>query len=322
MKTELLSANIPADCQRALKLLKSGELVAVPTETVYGLAADASNPEAVRKVFAAKNRPADHPLIVHIGDIAQLEDWAINIPAVAYDLAKAFWPGPLTLLLEKHPDVSPVVTGGLETIGIRIPNHPVLCDLLRENKLAIAAPSANPYQKLSPTSAKQVQSGLDGKIAAILDGGDCTVGTESTIIQINEQNAQVLRSGPLTAQELSAVTHFPIIMPESHEQKVSGNKDIHYQPNTRLLLKTTDELLSADDKKDIGYLVYSNKLIDKQHQHAKVIASDHAQYRHDLYASLYELDRSNLKEIWVEQPPAGEHWYDIHDRLQKAASKN
>mgnify|MGYP000954807234 FL=1 len=169
--TQLLSAL--TDTKRAAELLSAGELVAVPTETVYGLAADASNPDAVAKIFVAKGRPANHPLIVHIGDIAKLSDWARDIPAQALLLAKAFWPGPLTLLLHKADAVTPVVTGGKDSIGIRMPAHPVLLALLQQTGLAVAAPSANPYKKLSPTSAAQVMAGLNGRIAAEIGRASC-----------------------------------------------------------------------------------------------------------------------------------------------------
>ncbi|MFT7471044.1 MAG: L-threonylcarbamoyladenylate synthase [Kiritimatiellia bacterium] len=186
MITRQLLSNRPKDLSTAETLLRAGGTLAVPTETVYGLAADAANPEAVSAIFSAKGRPADHPLIVHIAGVEDLEKWAVDIPAEAYRLALAFWPGPLTLLLKKAAHVSPVATGGLETIGIRVPSQPALHQLLVSSGLALAAPSANLYKQLSPTSAEQVTEKLVGKIGGMLDGGDCAIGLESTIVDLSD----------------------------------------------------------------------------------------------------------------------------------------
>ncbi|WP_331344407.1 L-threonylcarbamoyladenylate synthase [Cellvibrio sp. UBA7661] len=167
--TILLNANVESDLAQAVQLLRGGKLVAVPTETVYGLAADARQPEAVRAIFTAKQRPDHHPLIVHLGDAAQLEDWALSIPASAWELARQFWPGPLTLVLEKRHSVHGVITGGRNTIALRMPAHPALLNLLRYGDLCLAAPSANPHKQLSPTSAAQVMETMSGKLAAVIN---------------------------------------------------------------------------------------------------------------------------------------------------------
>jgi L-threonylcarbamoyladenylate synthase len=322
VKTELLNAQDPADVKRAGELLLAGQLVAVPTETVYGLATDASNPEAVAAIFAAKQRPRNHPLITHVAAIDQLAHWAQRIPPCVNDLVNHFWPGPLTLLLEKHPRVSDVVTGGLPTIGIRMPAHPVLLDLLRSCQLAVAAPSANPYQKLSPTTAEQVLAGLDGKIAAVLDGGPCSVGTESTILRVGEGSAEILRSGPIAAAELEECLPFKVRVPEAHQQAVSGNKPVHYQPNARVLVKSTDEILrlSATKTDAVGCLIYSETLKQLALGNSKAMPADHSGYRKVFYSSLFALDQMDLQQIWVESPPRTPQWLDIWDRLSRAAS--
>lgn len=220
LNTQQLSAMTPADIECAAQLLKQGQLVAIPTETVYGLAADATQPEAVKQIFSAKGRPANHPLIVHLGSAEQLSEWATDIAPEAYQLAEAFWPGPLTLLLPKAKQVSPVVTGGLESVGIRVPAHPVLLDILKTHRLAVAAPSANPYKKLSPTSAQQVLDGLNGRLAAVLDGGECQHGLESTIVDLTSKPFRVLRAGPITASELSAVLGQEVLQPQVHQVAV------------------------------------------------------------------------------------------------------
>ena len=318
--TLLLSALTDQDA--AAKLLQAGELVAVPTETVYGLAADASNPQAVAKIFVAKGRPANHPLIVHIGDLAQLSSWARDIPAQALLLAKAFWPGPLTLLLAKADNVSPVVTGGKDSIGIRMPAHPVLLALLQQTGLAVAAPSANPYKKLSPTSALQVMAGLDGRIAAVLDGGDCSVGLESTIVDLTTAQPQVLRAGPISAAELETVLGVPVSAPKSHNVAVPGNVKAHYQPGKPLKIFNKAELLSAlQQSTDAVICLYqSAEFTDLALPHSRQLPQDKAGYARLLYRSLFEADTLPGSQIYLEQPPQTPEWDDVNDRLRRACS--
>jgi len=321
MKTALLTTKNPDDLARAGQLLLSGELVAVPTETVYGLAADASNPEAVAKIFRAKNRPQNHPLITHIHSASELEKWARDIPDYVAAITNKFWPGPLTLILSKQANVSDVITGGHDTIGLRMPNQSALLNLLREHNLAIAAPSANPYQQLSPTTAEQVLAGLEGKIAAVLDGGQCTVGTESTILAVTDTEAKILRAGAISYDDLLPLIPVPISQPIAHSEAVSGNKDIHYQPRTPVRLKSADAILTdLAGRSDIGVLSYSQALDDLQHTPKIQLSEQVSDYRHDLYRSLYQLDQQSLVEIWVEQPPHSDDWLDINDRLSKAAN--
>lgn len=318
--TLLLSALTDQDA--AAKLLQAGELVAVPTETVYGLAADASNPHAVAKIFIAKGRPSNHPLIVHIGDLAQLNSWARDIPPQALLLAKAFWPGPLTLLLAKADHVSPVVTGGKDSIGIRMPAHPVLLALLQRTGLAVAAPSANPYKKLSPTSALQVMAGLDGRIAAVLDGGDCSVGLESTIVDLTSAQPQVLRAGPISVAELETVLGVPVSAPKSHNVAVPGNVKAHYQPGKPLKIFNKAELQNAlQQSTDAVICLYqSAEFTDLALPHSRQLPQDKAGYARLLYRSLFEADAMPGSQIYLEQPPQTPEWDDVNDRLRRACS--
>lgn len=324
MKTLRLNANIPQDIELAAELLKQGKLVAVPTETVYGLAADASNPDAVAKIFTAKNRPADHPLITHISSLEQLPNWASEIPPVAYELAAKFWPGPLTMLFNKQEKVSGVVTGGLCSIGIRIPKQPILLQLLKTAEVAVAAPSANPYQKLSPTSAEQVAAGLDGKIDAILDAGPCSVGLESTIIKITDDSCSILRSGPITAADLQPFFNQPVSQPEQHSVAVSGNKRQHYQPNAKVRVISREELLQSEPDNKVGLLTYSLNANTKfnlgQFSAVKTMSKQKAEYARELYRALYEMEQAAVDEIWVEHPPKSNDWLDVMDRLSRAQS--
>lgn len=317
MKTLHLSAQNQNDIEQAKSLLASGELVAIPTETVYGLAADATNPEAVKKIFAAKGRPANHPLIVHIGQVQQLSDWATEIPEEAYTIANAFWPGPVTLLLKKSPQANSVVTGGLETIGVRMPAHDVFNELLSSG-LAVAAPSANPYKKLSPTSASHVLNSLGGHIAAVLDGGDCAHGLESTIVDLTQRPFRILRAGPISAAQLSHTLGEEVCSPQAHNVAVPGNVTSHYQPNTSVKLVDIDHL--PEVKGEVALLHYSPLPTDLNVRAMKM-ADNVAQYAHDLYRALDDADQWHCDEIWVETPPRSDEWVAVHDRLGRAQSK-
>lgn len=321
MKTQILSA--AHDIAAAADLLKQGLLVAVPTETVYGLAADASNPAAVEGIFRAKGRPADHPLIVHVGKAQDIKQWAIDIPQAAWQLAEAFWPGPLTILLNKAAHVSDVVTGGLTTVGLRVPAHPVMQQLLGEHQLAVAAPSANPYKKLSPTSVEQVLAGLDGKIAAVIDGGDCDVGLESTIVDLTGSEVQVLRAGPISAEEISLVLGCDVSMPREHNVAVPGNVKAHYQPSKPLTIYNTAELASrlSHAPADVICLYISPVFQSMATPTWQQMPEQKADYARALYRSLFEADKRPGSEIWLEQPPQLPAWADVNDRLRRAQHK-
>ncbi len=321
MDTKLLDGKLVADIETAAKILSCGGLVAVPTETVYGLAADAANSTAVAKIFTAKGRPSNHPLIVHIASSRELSKWAQDIPDVAYKLADAFWPGPLTLLLKKNPAVSDVVTGGLSTIGIRVPSHPVFFKLLELGKTAYAAPSANPYKQLSPVTSQQVMAGLAGKIDAIIDGGPCVVGVESTILDLSQTPFRVLRSGPISVEQLEQVTEGSIESPLVHGVAVSGNVEDHYQPKTPLYLVSRTELLSLMGKSEPNGAYLSIGAVREKSASSTCVfmPTNPAEYAQLLYSTLYELDQKKPEVIWCEMPE-GEQWGYILDRLRKASS--
>lgn len=324
--TELLRPDAPGDFDRAVDLLRRGRLVAVPTETVYGLAADASNPEAVRGIFAAKQRPENHPLIVHLAAPHQLDHWARNIPETARRLAASFWPGPLTLLLHKAPNVSPVVTGGRDTIGLRVPAHPVMHRLLEAFGGGLAAPSANRYQQLSPTSAWQVMEGLGGRIDAVLDGGRCEVGVESTIVDLTGAVPRIVRAGPVTRAALQDALGRPVEFPETHDVAVPGNVAMHYRPRTPLHLFGIDELRARLRAKtdDAPIAVVSRHRVDGEQARgiARIVTmpENKADYAQRLYDVLHMLDAAGVSAIWMEQPPPLEEWRDVRDRLMRAAS--
>ncbi|WP_166838138.1 L-threonylcarbamoyladenylate synthase [Rheinheimera pleomorphica] len=322
MNTILLNAQRDADLALAAGWLKAGKLVAVPTETVYGLAADASNPDAVSAIFTAKGRPANHPLIVHLPDKTAIGDWACNINTAAYALAEAFWPGPLTLLLHKAPQVNPVVTGGLTTVGLRVPSHPVLLKLLQQHQLALAAPSANLYKKLSPTSAAQVMVGLQGKITAVLDGGECQFGVESTIIDLTQTVPTIVRAGPITAAQIEAVLGRPVAQPRQHNVSVSGNVDAHYQPEKPLLCFSREELLLhlPQQKQPLALLHYT-PFADYPGLTQLTMPTTVQAFAQRLYASLFKADQLAVSAIWCELPPDTDAWRAVNDRLSRASSQ-
>lgn len=319
--TLLLNADAAEHLSTAALFLKQGRLVAVPTETVYGLAADASNPEAVREIFAAKGRPADHPLIVHIHSAAALGEWAKEIPPAAYQLAAAFWPGPLTLLLKKADHVHSCVTGGLDTIGLRVPAHPVLQQLLETAQLAVAAPSANPYKRLSPTSAQQVMDTMAGKIDAVLDGGECEFGLESTIVSLLGNAVQVLRAGPIDVAALEQVLGVTVTCPQQHDVKVSGNVAAHYQPQTKLSCMEAHQLTAALQTQSRKIAVLSLTPMPPTltpYWHCQM-PDEALLYGKMLYKQLYLADQSGADLIIVEQPPHSPTWAAVHNRLMRAA---
>lgn len=320
MHTTLLQAHNKADILQAVALLQAGELVAVPTETVYGLAANARNPAAVKKIFAAKERPATHPLIVHLASAEKLPEWAASVPEKAWKLAAAFWPGPLTLLLPKAPQVSEIVTGGLPTIGLRVPAHPVLREVLALLDTGLAAPSANPHLRLSPTTAQHVLEGLNGRIAAVLDGGACTIGVESTIVDCTGETLRILRSGPISATQIAAVLGEEIVTPQLHQEKVAGNMQRHYQPRTPARLLPLAEILQQN--RTAAVLHYTADEALRSFAHALSLPAEKSGYAAGLYAALHHLDALHCPEILIETPPDTPEWADIGDRLSKATAKN
>jgi L-threonylcarbamoyladenylate synthase len=315
------------DIQQAVALLRRGDLVALPTETVYGLGADAMNPDACAKIFAAKGRPSDHPLIVHLPDAEQLPMWARAIPKEAIALARAFWPGPLTLILKKHEDVPDLVTGGQDTVGLRVPNHPVALELLRAFNGGIAAPSANRFGRISPTTAAHVREELGDRVPLILDGGPCQVGLESTILDLSRDVPVILRPGAIGVDDIARVIgRRPRLRGEdeagqggSVAPRVSGALAAHYAPRTPLALVAGADLLAAIQPGDavLARMPRPDNLPDGVRWVAA--APDAAAYGHDLYAALRDLDTAGCRRILVEAPPASPEWSAVIDRLGRAA---
>jgi len=325
INTLLLKANRASDVLKAIQLLRQGEVVAIPTETVYGLAGDAQNEAAVHKIFAAKHRPANHPLIVHIASFDSIQHWVQELPRNLEKLAQAFWPGSLTVLLKKAPWVSPVVTGGLDTIGIRIPNNPIVLKILDELNTGVAAPSANPHKKISPTTAEHVLSGLNGKIAAVLDDGACSVGLESTILDLTQARPKILRAGPITQLQLERVLGCQVDNPLHHCIQVAGNMKEHYQPKTPAHLLSSKQMnhyleQPSIQNKAMGILHYTHVSQNHPLHHFIRMPNDSASYAKRLYHAMHQIDRLKLDQILIEAPPDLAEWQAVRDRLTKATA--
>jgi len=309
--------------QQAADLLCQGKLVAIPTETVYGLGADASNPDAVVKIFKAKGRPSDHPLIVHLAYASQMKDWAENVPDSALRLASAFWPGPLTIVLRKNASVPMAVTGGQNTVALRVPDNPVALWLLRVFGGGIAAPSANRFGRISPTTAQHVAEELGDAVDCILDGGPCTVGVESTIIDLTDTVPTILRPGRITRSQLEEVLQTEVALKSQHKIRAPGMLASHYAPNTPAFLCSSDMLLALLDEqqqqgKQVGVLSFSVDLSNLPCSHSLRLPEVAEDYEAALYSALRELDKRHLDSILVEEPPELEEWMAVKDRLSKA----
>ncbi|GDX84446.1 threonylcarbamoyl-AMP synthase [Methylococcaceae bacterium] len=310
--------------QLAKNCLRDGGLVAFPTETVYGLGADAKNPDAVKRIFLAKNRPENHPLIVHVASFQQFDLWAQDIPDTALKLATHFFPAPLALILKKHPNVNSVVTGGQNTIALRVPNHPIALELLHAFDGGIAAPSANRYCRISPTQAQHVAEELGESVDMILNGGACKIGVESTIIDLSGDKPMLLRFGQITRHELEKVLQTEIFIPNSLLKttvRTSGMMATHYAPTTISMRCETNFLpilvLENADKK-IGVLTCGAHISATKNCTVISLPIDSVIYAQNLYAKLRELDGLKLDLILVEKPPKHEEWQAINDRLSKA----
>lgn len=341
--SSIISVPVGQNITEAVLALRKGQLLGFPTETVYGLGADALNESAVAAVFAAKGRPMDHPLIVHVAGLEALKRWAIDIPPLAWHLAEAFWPGPLTLVLKKHPCVPLVVTGGQDTIALRMPNHPVCLNLLQAFDGGIVGPSANRYQRVSPTCAQDVFEELGEKVAYILDGGACTVGIESTIVACRpDGTAQILRQGALPPSALQAVIQAPMIeggttrvgTQETSLPRVSGTSAVHYAPEKPVFMAEYDKMVeqllplmtqAMQEQTAISVLSFSSKpsvlsawsTLDWQ-----VMPHDPIACQQQLYTRLRAFDKSAAQELWIETVPSDvDAWLAIHDRLQRATTR-
>jgi len=323
----------PAAIDAAARALEAGALVAFPTETVYGLGADAENPAAVAAIYAAKGRPQDHPVIVHLAPECPLGYWACAIPPEARALADAFWPGPLTMILKRAPNIPDAVSGGQDTVGLRCPSHPVALALLRAfkgGKGGVAAPSANKFGHVSPTLAQHVRDefGADGSVAMVLDGGASQVGIESTIVDLSRLDTHgpvLLRPGHISAEAIAAVIDRLPSAPDAAAPRASGTLESHYAPHTPVAMQERDVLLET-----LAALQRAGRKVALIHtgDMPGALAATHAALRlpalpagfaHALYAALRAMDGQGADVILVEAPPQDGDWLGVNDRLRRAA---
>ena len=312
-----------ASIARAAQRLRAGELIAFPTETVYGLGADASRANAVRKIFTAKGRPADHPVIVHLYDTVQLGRWARDVPVGARKLAATFWPGPLTLILPRAANVADAVTGGQDSVGVRVPSHPVARALLAEFGGGIAAPSANRFGRISPTIAQHVVDDLGDAVSIILDGGPCAVGIESTIVGFTSYEPTLLRPGAIGVADLQRALGRALHTPTSAAPRAPGMLAAHYAPKTPASLVAPGALhaeLEQLSERDEAIAVLARTVARPPEFSDMWIGAPvgAAAYAHELYANLRALDNANADAILIETVPADDEWLAIRDRLERA----
>ena len=330
----LLDGKLPESIVQALEALQRGELVGLPTETVYGLAADASNEAAVALIFKAKGRPADHPLIVHVASAVGARRFASDVPDFAHSLMDAFWPGPLTLILPRQPGVGAVAAGGQDSIGLRCPSHPVALALLKaceaQGIAGLAAPSANLFGRVSPTTAAHVQSEL-GTELLVLDGGACEVGIESTIIDCTRGAPVLLRPGQISRAQIEAACGLAVRDKDSLQApapRASGTLESHYAPRAKVRLLSAQEIATkllalgphannlgvwSAQRPDVGEGLGAGVV-----WRAQPTTSEQA--AHDLFTVLRDLDARGVQQIWVQQPPDTPEWEGVRDRLQRAAA--
>jgi L-threonylcarbamoyladenylate synthase len=305
----------------AIAALRRGEVIGLPTETVYGLAADAGNAAAVRRIFELKGRPADHPLIVHIAGAQQLREFARGVPEAADKLARAFWPGPLTLILPRAPSVPEVVTGGQDSVGLRCPRHPLALQLLREFGGGLAAPSANRFGRISPTSAAHVRAEFGAAVPIVLDGGDSAVGIESTIVDLSAGRPRILRPGQVTREQLVAVIGEVESGADADSPRASGTLEAHYAPRTPMLLLAREAMeREAAQQRALGQRVGVLALGTLPAGFpGETLPEDAERYAHGLYAALRALDAGDAHLLLVQRPPDGSDWLAVNDRLRRAA---
>jgi len=327
----LLRGDDPQALQQAAQRLAAGELVAFPTETVYGLGARADDDAAVARIYAAKGRPAGHPLIVHVTTREAARDFAAEWPVQAERLARAFWPGPLTVIVPRAPALAAAAAGGQATIGLRCPAHPVAHGLLLAAQAlgvpGVAAPSANRFGRISPTRAAHVRSEFDEPLL-VLDGGACEVGIESSIVDCSRGRAVLLRPGRLSRAEIEAVLGEPLFEPDADAPRASGTLVSHYAPRARVRLMDAAQIEAALSVLGPALpggpppvAVYSRSVAATAARFPqRSMPDDPAAAAHELFAALRELDASGAPLIWIETPPADPRWDGVRDRLQRAAA--
>jgi len=309
-KARILDGNSESEIDECVEMLRAGSVIGIPTETVYGLAAIATNSSAINLVFTTKERPTSHPLILHIADVSMLDDWATNISSEARALCKKFWPGPLTLILHKSDKVLTEVTGGRDTVAIRCPNHSVTTKLLKKLNDAVVAPSANKFGKVSPTTAKHVVNDLGSDISIVLDGGDCSIGLESTIIDCTTTPPQLLRTGAITAEQILRECNITVVS-ASGESRAPGMLEKHYAPVCRVVLVSSSQegLTEAQRYVADGFKV---RLLD--------LNEDLDKFARLLYSSLRTADKDGINVAIVVRAPMNGMGFAINERLEKAAN--
>ena len=309
-KARILDGNSESEIDECVEMLRAGSVIGIPTETVYGLAAIATNSSAINLVFTTKERPTSHPLILHIADVSMLDDWATNISSEARALCKKFWPGPLTLILHKSDKVLTEVTGGRDTVAIRCPNHSVTTKLLKKLNDAVVAPSANKFGKVSPTTAKHVVNDLGSDISIVLDGGDCSIGLESTIIDCTTTPPQLLRTGAITAEQILRECNITVVS-ASGESRAPGMLEKHYAPVCRVVLVSSSQegLIEAQRYVADGFKV---RLLD--------LTEDLDMFARLLYSSLRTADKDGITVAIVVRAPMKGIGFAINERLEKAAN--
>jgi L-threonylcarbamoyladenylate synthase len=316
-------SKIGIDIEKAKQILQGAGLVAIPTETVYGLAADALNKNSVLKIFEAKNRPQFDPLIVHTNSIEKIKLWVDDFPVWAQKLAEAFWPGPLTLLLPKKYIIPDLVTSGLPQVAVRIPKHPLTLKLLESLDFPLAAPSANPFGYVSPTTAAHVAAQLQTKVDYILDGGVCDVGIESTIVGFENNTLRVYRLGGLAIEDIEQVIgRVTVQINQSSNPAAPGMLKSHYAPTKPLFIGPVEDFIKNHSGEKIGIIsFYRDYRIEKHYAKILSPASDLKEAAHNLFAAIRELDRSNVDVIIAEKFPDNFLGRAINDRLQRASVK-
>ncbi|MFB7982881.1 L-threonylcarbamoyladenylate synthase [Streptomyces vinaceus] len=314
-----------SDIETAAEVLRAGGLVALPTETVYGLGANAEDPAAVARIFQAKGRPPSHPLIVHIAAAEHLDDWVETVPATARLLAEHFWPGPLTLVLRRGHRVPLEATGGLETVAVRVPDHPVALALLSAFGGGVTAPSANRFGSVSPTTAAHVRAELGDAVDFVLDGGACEVGVESTIVDVTGDIPSILRPGGVTREDLEAVLGRPVGMPSTTQVRVPGQHPSHYAPRARVVLVEPEKVVAEAELAQtaglkVGVLVPAGFADAAVKAQAVVTVPDSMDaYAHGLYGYLRELDQQGCELIIAFLPVEEGLGLAIANRLRRAA---
>jgi L-threonylcarbamoyladenylate synthase len=316
---------ISIDINLAVQHLNDNGIIGFPTETVYGLAGNAFETEAIHKIFDVKKRPTFNPLIVHIKGIEDLEYIAQEIPPMAYELANAFWPGPLTLILKKQPHIPDLVTADQDTVAVRVPNHPVALELLKHLDFPLVAPSANPFTSISPTSAQHVENYFGEQINMVLDGGQCSAGIESTIIGFENNKVIMYRLGALALEEIEKISGSVTVLNKKEKKPIAPGMLLkHYAPKTDFILtRNVQEELDWYTDKKIGLLLFNSYLPDFN-SNSQIVLSEESDLKmaaSKLYNAMHQLDKMNLDLIIAERLPEYGLGVSINDRLERASKK-